>query len=360
MMSWIDKIMGETFLGNNIKDYLIWISVFIVSLGVIKIFQQVVLKRLKTWAQKTAATLDDFLVELIRSIVMPLTYVGALYLSINMLKLDPGVKKIMDILGMAILTLFAARLASTFLSYAISTYWAKRGKDLAYERSLSGILRVINFLIWALAIFFFLDNLGFKISAVVAGLGIGGVAVALAAQAVLGDLFSYFAILFDRPFEVGDFIIVGDYLGTVEHIGIKTTRICSLGGEQLVFSNTDLTSSRIRNYKRMARRRVVFKIGVTYDTPVEKLRAIPENIKRIIKGVKDTAFDRAHFASYGDFSLNFEVVYYCLSSDYNKYMDIQQMINLDIKEEFEKLGVEFAFPTQTLHVNQACEPSGIK
>ena len=167
------------------------------------------------------------------------------------------------------------------------------------------------------------------------------------------DLFSYFSILFDRPFEIGDFVIIGEYLGTIEHIGIKTTRIRSLGGEQLVFSNSDLTDSRVRNYKKMQKRRVVFKFGVTYQTSQDKLKNIPGGIEKIVKGIKDTAFDRAHFASYGDFSLIFEVVYYVLAADYNKYMDIQQEINLAINKEFTSHKIEFAYPTQTLYVNKA-------
>ena len=199
---------------------------------------------------------------------------------------------------------------------------------------------------------FFLDNMGFEISAVIAGLGIGGIAVALAAQTILKDLFSYFSILFDRPFEIGDFIIIGEYLGTIEHIGIKTTRIRSLGGEQVILSNTDLTSSRVRNYKRMDKRRVLFKLGVTYQTSLEQLKAIPGIIKNAIENVEDTIFDRAHFFSYGDFSLVFEVVYYVKSRDYNKYMDIQQEINFAINEEFKNRDIEFAYPTQTLYLNK--------
>jgi small-conductance mechanosensitive channel len=189
----------------------------------------------------------------------------------------------------------------------------------------------------------------------VAGLGIGGIAVALAAQAILGDLFSYFVIFFDRPFEIGDFIIIGDFMGSIEHIGIKTTRIRSLGGEQLVFSNTDLTNSRIRNYKRMEKRRVVFKLGIVYQTTTSQVKEVPGIIKTAIENVQDTVFDRAHFATYGDFSLDFEVVYYVLSGDYNKYMDIQQDINFEIKEEFEKRGIEFAYPTQTLFLEKEQE-----
>ena len=197
-----------------------------------------------------------------------------------------------------------------------------------------------------------MDNLGFKISTVIAGLGIGGVAVGLASQAILKDLFSYFSIIFDRPFEVGDFIIIGEYLGSVEHIGAKTTRIRSLSGEQLIFSNTDLTDSRVRNYKRMEKRRVLFRLGVVYQTSLKQLKEIPGIIETVIKNVNDTIFDRAHFLSYGDFSLVFEIVYYVIGADYNKYMDIQQQINFAIKEEFERKGIEFAYPTQTLFVQK--------
>jgi small-conductance mechanosensitive channel len=271
---------------------------------------------------------------------------------VNTLTLDEFLKKALNITGMAILTIFAARFATVIIGYGFDVYLRKRGKEESLERSLKGILSVVTLVVWALAIIFFLDNLGFNISAVIAGLGIGGVAVALAAQAVLGDLFSYFSIIFDRPFEIGDFIIIGEYLATIEHIGIKTTRIRSLGGEQLIFSNSDLTNSRVRNYKRMEKRRVVFKLGVVYQTPLDKLQLIPGMIEKVIKGVKDTAFDRAHFFSYGDFNLEFEAVYYVLGADYNKYMDIQQEINFAIKKEFEAKGIEFAYPTQTLFVSK--------
>ena len=197
-----------------------------------------------------------------------------------------------------------------------------------------------------------MDNLGFDISAVIAGLGIGGIAIALAAQAILGDLFSYFVIFFDRPFEVGDFIVVGDKVGTVEYTGIKTTRIRALSGEQMVFSNTDLTNSRIHNFKKMERRRVVFSLGVIYQTTADQLEEIPKIVRGIIEKQNDTTFDRGHFKSYGDFSLNFEFVYFVIGSDYVKYMDTQQAINMEIYRTFEQKGIEFAYPTQTLFVSK--------
>ena len=164
------------------------------------------------------------------------------------------------------------------------------------------------------------------------------------------------SFFFDRPFEIGDFIIVGDVLGTVEYIGLKTTRIKSLQGEQIIFSNSNLTNSRIHNYKRMNERRVVFKLGVVYDTGTEKLEKIPKIVKSIINEQPQTRFDRAHFISFGEYSLNIEIVYYMLSADYNQYMDVQQKINLRIYDEFAALGIEFAFPTYSISI----APNSIK
>ncbi|RKY40038.1 MAG: mechanosensitive ion channel family protein [Candidatus Omnitrophota bacterium] len=349
----LGELLNIKLMGNTLLDYLVCFTILFIALFLVRICRKILLNRLRKWTQKTETMLDDFIVNnVLGKTVLPLLYFGAFYLSFNLLQLSPLFKKIMNVLGVALITFFVARLSVEILSYAFKIYWIKQGKKEALERSLKGILRITKILIWGLAIVFFLDNLGFKVSTVLAGLGIGGVAVALAAQAILKDLFSYFSIIFDRPFEVGDFIIIDDFLGTVEYIGVKTTRVRSLGGEQLVFSNTDLTDSRVRNYKRMEKRRVVFQFGVTYGTSVEKLKEIPKIVEEIIKSIKDTVFDRAHFSSYGDFSLVFEVVYYVLSSNYNKYMDTQQEINLKLKEEFEKQKIEFAFPTQTLYIHK--------
>ncbi len=345
-------IMQKVFLQNSVLDYLICLLIFLACIILIRIFRHIILARLKVWAEKTATTIDDFLIHTFERTAIPLLYYGAFYLSIRKLTVNLTFSKAVNIIGLVLLTFFGIRFLIRVIEYIVETYWLKKEKNKARERSLKGMLTVVKVVIWGLALVFLLDNFGFKISTVIAGLGIGGVAIALASQAFLGDLFSYFSIFFDRPFEIGDFIIVGEYLGTVEYIGIKTTRVRSLGGEQLVFSNTDLTNSRVRNYKRMEKRRVVFKIGVTYQTTSQQLKEIPVIITDIIKNTKDAVFDRAHFFSYGDFSLIFEVVYYVMSSDYNKYMDIQQEINFAIKEELEKREVEFAYPTQTLYLNK--------
>jgi len=221
-------------------------------------------------------------------------------------------------------------------------------EDKAAASSIGIIRFVARTAIWAMVLLLTLDNVGIDITALVAGLGIGGIAVALALQNVLGDLLASLSIALDQPFVLGDFLVVGDHMGAVEYIGIKSTRLRSLTGEQIVMSNADLLSSRLRNFGRMYERRVTFTIGVTYDTPREALRRIAPALRAIIEAQDDVRFDRAHFAKYGPYSLDFEVVYYVLSPDFGRYMDLQQAINFRIHEEFEAMGVEFAYPTQTL------------
>lgn len=208
-------------------------------------------------------------------------------------------------------------------------------------------------ILWSLVLLLALDNLGIDITALVTGLGIGGIAAALAINNILGDLFASLSIILDKPFVVGDFIVVGDLSGTVERIGIKSTRIRSLSGEQIVFSNSDLLSSRIRNYKRMLERRILFQVGVIYETPSEKLKAIPGWIKEIVERQSQARFDRAHLKSFGAYSLDFEVVYFMLTPDYLTYMDTQQAINQALFDTFLENKVEFAYPTQVEYHKKA-------
>lgn len=225
-------------------------------------------------------------------------------------------------------------------------------RDPAAATTLGFLSFIATVVIWVVVLLLVLDNLGVNVTALVAGLGIGGIAVALALQNVLGDLFASLSIVLDKPFYVGDFLVVGDMAGTVEHVGLKTTRLHSLSGEQLVFSNSDLLGSRIRNYGRMYERRSLFTLSVTYQTPRDKLARIPQIIQEVIEQQENTRFDRSHFKEYGDSALLFESVYYVNSSVYNEYMDIQQAINLAIFERFAEDGIEFAYPTRTLFVQQ--------
>ncbi|MEJ2194063.1 MAG: mechanosensitive ion channel family protein [Ignavibacteriaceae bacterium] len=347
----MEDILNQIFFGNTVLAYAKALGIFVLCIVVVKIFRAIILKRLKKWAERTKTDFDDFIIVGIQKSIVPILYYGAFYFAIETLSLSGTVDSIIYVLSIFVLTFFAIRLITSTLDFSIVSYTSKQEEDKKAKqlKSISALARIV---IWGIGLVFLLDNLGLDISAIVAGLGIGGIAVAIAAQAILGDLFSYFVIFFDRPFELGDFIIVDDKTGTVEHIGIKTTRIRALSGEQLVMSNTDLTSSRVHNYKKLQRRRVVFQLGVIYQTSAEKLKIIPELVKQIIVATPDTEFDRGHFKVYGDFSLNFEFVYYVLSSDYATYMDIQQAINIEIFNKFEKEGIEFAYPTQLVYMDK--------
>ncbi|MFA4934192.1 MAG: mechanosensitive ion channel family protein, partial [Candidatus Omnitrophota bacterium] len=338
------EILEQVYLGNRILDYIIAFLTLAFGLLFVKIIIRSIIRRLKKLAERTDTKFDDFIIKILEKIGLPALYISCFYLSSKILKMPSEADALINVLELIVITFFSARIVVMLANWSINSYLAKKQHDPTVMRSLDGMLWVVKLLIWSLAVIILLDNLGYKVSTLIAGLGIGGIAVAIAAQALLKDFFSYFSIVFDHPFKIGDFIIIGDFMGTVEYIGIKTTRIRSLGGEMVIFSNTDLTDSRVRNYRLMEKRRVLFRIGLTYQTPINKLKETPKIIEQVIKSVKDTAFDRAHFFSYGDFSLIFEVVYFVLSPDYNKYMDIQQEINFEIKEEFEKRGIEFAYP----------------
>jgi small-conductance mechanosensitive channel len=349
--------MFQTFLNrelyqNRVADYLLFLVVLLAGIVIVTIFKRVVLRRLKRWSQTTAWNIDEFIVDILRNMVVPIAYYGVFFLATKNLVIPRVLERVIEVAGMVLVSFLAAQALIAVAKFAIRTYVETAEKGSSRERALKGFMTLVRVVVWGLATVVLLDNLGFRINTVIAGLGIGGIAVALAAQNILGDLFAYFTIMFDKPFEIGDFIIVGDYMGVVNYLGVKTTRIGSLGGEQIVMSNKDLTDSRVRNYKRMEKRRVLFRLGVTYQTSYEKLKEIPGIIREVIEGVEDTAFDRAHFSSYGDFSLVFEIVYYVMGNDYTKYMNIQQEINLGIHVEFEKRKIEFAYPTQTLFLDK--------
>lgn len=286
---------------------------------------------------------------------MPLLYVLAVYIGLNYITLPGKLSRAAEIGMLMTTTFFLLKMLTSFVAYLFQQVLSNKQQTEQRGKQAKGILLIVKIIIWMIGILFLIDNLGYDITTLVAGLGIGGIAIALAAQTVLGDLFSYLVIFFDKPFENGDFIIVGDKMGTIEHIGIKTTRLRTLGGEQLICSNTDLTNSRVHNYKRMNERRIAFSIGVVYDTPAIKLKNIPILIKQVIEPLKNTRFERAHFQKLGAFSLDFEVVYFILTPDYNMFMDRQQEINVGIIELFKSEEIEFAFPTQTmlLHRNES-------
>lgn len=350
-------LLNQIFWGNRILDYIISLVILIAGFIIARIFKNILMSRLKKWASKRESAINSSLIVEFERKVIPIIYFAALYLSISSLHLSQPLKRGVTFISLTLVTFLGASFVSSIAGLIIKIYWSKIRQDSDQDFVMNALVKAMQFMIWGLALIIYLDNLGIEITALIAGLGIGGVAVAFAAQAVLADIFSYFTIFFDRPFENGDYIVIDNYMGTVENIGIKTTRIRSLTGEQLIFSNNDLTTSRVRNYKRMQNRRIVFSIGVTYDTGLDHLKEIPDLIKKIVESVEDTIFERAHFFSYGDFSLIFEVVYYVVGRDYIKYMDIQQKINYALKEEFQNREIDFAYPTQTLLIRKGDSPS---
>ena len=347
------EILQKTFLGNTIAAYGIALLNMGVGVAIAHFLQHILLRRLQRWTQRTTSPLDDQLIRIIKRPILWLLYLGFCYLSLQNLTLYPTVTQLLTVVGVISATLLLLQLASSVAEYSLRIYGHLHRHQPNIRQSLNALIPAVRVVLWAVGIIFILDNLGFDISAVVTGLGIGGVAIALASQGILQDLFSYFSILLDRPFEIGDFIIVGDMAGTVDQIGIKTTRLQSLDGEQLILANTDLTASRIQNFQRMAQRRIAFNLGVAYETNNAQLKQIPQIIRTAIEEIPQVSFDRAHFSGFGDFSLNYEVVYRVHTSDYMVYRDAQQTMNLAIKEQFDQAGIEFAYPTQVLYVNQS-------
>ncbi len=336
------------FSDTSINPWAIAIFLLIGLFVLIYFFKSIAVKKAKLWALTTSNSWDNYVIVTFEKSVVPMLYIGSFYAVLGTLPLSEKIANISNIVFLATGTYFTLRiLSSTFRKFVLSFIQTQENSE-AKQKQASGLVLIVNIVMWILGIIFMIDNLGYDVTSLIAGLGIGGIAIALAAQTILGDLFSYFVIFFDRPFEIGDFIVIEDKSGNVEHIGIKTTRIRTLSGEQLICSNTDLTNARMHNYKRLQKRRILFNLGVTYQTSSELLSEIPLILRQIIESEPNVSFDRAHFSGYGDFSLNFEVVYHVLDPDYNFYMDKQQAIYLDIFKAFEKRSIDFAYPTQTL------------
>ncbi len=346
-------LLEKNLYNNTVKEWLIALSILLVVFVLARIMKRLIYGQLNKIAARTDTVWDDLAAELINRIkpfflLTIACYFGSLSLSVP--------ETIADIISTLVAIVILIQLA--ILGTHIISFWVDRQKkqkrelDAAAVTTFTAVGFIIRIILWSIILLIALDNLGVDVTALITGLGISGVAVALAVQNILGDLFASFSIVLDKPFVIGDFIIVDDYLGTVEHIGLKTTRVRSLSGEQLIFSNADLLRSRVRNYKRMFERRVVFSAGVVYQTSYEKLKQIPTLIQEIIEAQEHVRFDRAHFRQYGAYSLDFEIVYWVKNPDYNVYMNIQQAINLAIFQRFEKEEIEFAYPTQSLYISR--------
>ncbi len=343
-------IFERVVWGNTLLTWILAVSITIGGAFVLQIIKLVLVKHLGALAKKTAISIDDLVVDLLaRTNILFLLYCSLMVASL-FLDIPAAATRYKHVVFGLVFLFQGALWGSGVITFVINKKIKKRiGSDSAGATTLAVLGFVSKIVLWTVILLMALENLGVNISALVAGLGIGGVAVALAVQNVLGDLLASLSIALDKPFAIGDFITVDDYLGTIEHIGVKTTRVRSLSGEELVFSNTDLLKSRIRNFKRMYERRVVFSFCVTYQTAIDTLAAIPGRVREIIEKQNQTRFDRAHFKEFSDSGLVFEVVYYVANPDYNIYMDLQQTINLELMRYFVEKGIELAYPARTIY-----------
>lgn len=346
----MESFLENEYFGNTLQEYLIALGGILLGIILVKAFKRIVIKRLSKVFAKTENNIDDFLLTNFARFIIPIVYFTIIYLGLKSLDWSDRLTSVFENVYIVIVTYYIIRLISTVLMMLLRSSIRRQEGGEEKVKQMGGLIMIFNGIIWSVGLVFLISNLGYDVSAVIAGLGIGGIAIALAAQNILGDLFNYFVIFFDRPFEVGDFVVIEEKNGIIEKIGIKTTRVKTLSGEQLVFANSDLTSSRIHNFKKMQRRRILFSVGVTYETSPEKLRLIPEVLKEIIQSEPSVEFDRAHFKAFGDSSLDFEIVYHINNPNFNAYMDAQQHFNFLIVERFGEMGVSIAFPTRTLYI----------
>lgn len=337
--------------GNSAMRMLAALGIFVALTIFFRFVVPPVLRRMEALAKRSSTKADDAIIAQLQHIPRWVLYTLSVLIALSVLTLPETVQLV---LWAGILVILITTGVSLARQIAEAVLLAHAPRLRSEDGSLPSVLSMsIQLVLWVFGILLLLSNLGINVISLVAGLGIGGIAVALAVQNILSDIFSSFALYMDKPFREGDFIVVGPHMGIVKKIGLKTTRIQALQGEEIVISNQELTSTRVQNFKRMHERRIVFSLGVTYDTTPKQLQAIPVIVKGIITGRENARFDRAHFAAFGDSSLNFEIVYYVLNGDYNAYMDLQQEINLAIYEQLSAQNISFAFPTRTVHVVNA-------
>ena len=349
----MQDFLHMTFAGNEIKAWLSAVGWIAGAVLLMKILLPLVIRRISKWAATTTVHWDDALVQALRAVRWFLVALVVLHPASNELELRAAAERWISGIATVAFFLQLALCASAFIG---SWIFKVRQDSLEKDPSTTSALSILSFIartvVWAILLLLMLNNLGFDVNALIAGLGIGGIAIGLALQNILSDLFASLSIVLDKPFQVGDFVVVDDFSGTIENIGLKTTRLRSLSGEVLVFSNGDLTKSRLRNYKLMKERRIPFTFGLTFDATPEQIEQVPIAIKKVIEAQKQARFDRAHFTGFGGSSLDFEVVYWMHTADYTAYRDVQQAINLGMMRAFATLGVEFSFPVRTLVVGK--------
>ena len=346
-------LLKTVFYQNTVQTWIIALGVTVVVFTALRLLKTFFHRRFAALARKTPTEIDDLAADLIRRVKLYSLLAVSLYAGSQFLNLPVTLKTFLEKVVIIALLFQGVIWGSAVFDFWIARTRKQKGEDdKASLTTFSALGFIGRIVLWSVALLLILDNLGINVTTLIAGLGVGGIAVALALQNILVDLFASMSIVLDKPFVIDDFVVVDDLRGTITHIGLKTTRVRSLSGEEIVFGNSDLLKSRVRNFKKMTERRITFNIGVTYQTPAAKLEAIPGMIREIVEAQAQTRFDRSHFSQYGDFALVFETVYYLTVADYAVYMDIQQAINLALFRKFEAEGIEFAYPTQTIFVNK--------
>jgi small-conductance mechanosensitive channel len=337
------------FYHNSVQAWLVAGIVFAVIGTTLFIVRTMLARHLAKVAERTVTTADDAIVDLLRRTRYFFILTAAVAGAMLFVEIPERARDVGRVLGTIALIVQIAIWGNGLITFWFRNYAERKAEsDISSRSTIAAFSFVARAFLWIMLALVALNRLGYDVTALITGLGVGGIAVALAVQNVLGDLFGALAIVLDKPFVVGDTIGVDAFTGTVEHVGLKTTRIRSVDGELLVFSNADLLRSRIRNFKRMQERRVVFMLGVTYDTPPDTVARIPTIIREAVEAQEQVRFDRSHFRSYGDSTLNFETVYVVLTADYLVYADLHQAINLTILRRFAEEKIEFAYPTRTL------------
>lgn len=348
----LDALTDATLLGLPVPDLALAVAAALAAYLAMRLVLRYVIGRTRQLAQRTSNHVDDMVVEVLGSTNRVFLLLAAVLVGVGMLDLTERWNQRVGQLWFIALALQTGLWFTKAISLGLRRYEARHSSSGMTQVSASAVLLSwsLRTLLWAVVLLAMLSNLGVNITAFVASLGVGGIAIALAVQNILGDLFASLSIAVDKPFEVGDAIGIGDLSGTVQHIGLKTTRLRSLTGEQIVISNTDLLKQIVKNYRRMEERRIAFKFGMSYRSDPEKLEAIPGIVKRLIESRPKLRLDRVHFQAFGESSLDFEVIYFVTTPDYGLYMDEQQRLNLQMMREFDALGVEFAIPTRSVYV----------
>lgn len=323
----------------------------------LRVIRHVILTRLQGVVERTTNVVDDLAVDLVRGTGWPFLLILAVFVGSLFLALPPGHAMVVRRSFTILLFFQMGAWANRLISFGVDTYL--RDKSASELGSRLAVVALFNFfarvVVWSVVVLVILDNVGVDVTTLIAGLGVGGIAIGLALQSVLKDTFASLSIILDKPFEVGDFVIVDEFAGSVEEIGLKTTRIRSIAGEQLVFGNDDLLSCRIRNLKRMEERRVLFRFTVGFETANDALAGIGTMMREIVQSVEHTRFDRAHLKDLVADGLEFEVAYYVTIPDYNLMRDVHEAICLELHRRFYEAGIRFAHPTRRLLVEETAE-----